>query len=230
VQNHVTRNIVAPGLLLLAIGCSSDVPVAVCEYGANTAREGKYEEAVKVISSCLALPGLPDTERADALQARAWSYSNLSQHALAVEDQEKAFKLRPPSDYREFINYASYLRRVGRHQNSLDAVLAAERTEGGKVSMMTQYNKGWSLLELGRYKEAVDAFTKGVPVQADYAFVYWRRGLAYEGLGERQLAQRDFERCAELLIAANNAAAAGELLPAMREKLRQYGLDKRLSL
>jgi len=140
VQTDVTRTIVALMLLPLAIGCNGDVPAAVCEYGANAAREGRYDEAVKVISSCLALPGLPDVARADALQARAWSYSNLAQHALALEDQEKAFKLRPAAEYHEFINYASYLRRVGRYQSSLDAVLAAERTEGGKISMMTQYN------------------------------------------------------------------------------------------
>jgi tetratricopeptide (TPR) repeat protein len=109
-------------------------------------------------------------------------------------------------------------------------VLSAERIEGEKVSMMTQYNKGWSLLELGRHKEAVEAFTKGLPIQPDYAFVYWRRGLAYESLGNKELAKRDFERCAELLISKNNVAAAGDLLPAMRQKLRQYGLDDRYAL
>lgn len=226
----MARKLAVSGLLLLAIGCSSDAPESICEYGVNAAREGKYEEAVKVISSCLVLPGLAATARADALQARAWAHSNLLHHSLAVEDQEEAFKLQPPSDYREFINYASYLRRVGRHQSSLDAVLTAERMDGDKVSMMTQYNKGWSLAELGRHKEAAEAFTKGIPVQPDYAFVYWRRGLAYEGLGEKQLAQRDFEQCAQLLISKNNVAAAGELLPAMRAKLHQYGLDKRFAL
>jgi tetratricopeptide (TPR) repeat protein len=230
VPKSVIRNVVAIALLALAAtACSRDAPSVACEYGTNAAREGKYDEAVKLISTCLASAGVSDTLRADALKARAWSYSNLSQHALAVDDQEKAFKLRPPANYLEFINYASYLRRVGRYQDSLDAVLAAERIEAGKVSMMTQYNKGWSLLELRRYKDAVDAFSKGVPGQPDFAFVYWRRGLAYEALGERQLAERDFEQCAELLINQNKVATAGELLPAMREKLRQYGLDKRLS-
>ena len=223
------RKLATSGVFLLAVGCSGDAPVANCEYGVNAAREGKYEEAVKVISSCLVSPGLAVNARADALQARAWAHSKLSQDSLAVEDQEAAFKLRSP-DYREFISYASYLRRVGRHQDSLDAVLAAERTEGGKVSMMTQYHKGWSLLELGRHKEAAEAFTKGIPAQPDYAFVYWRRGLAYEGLGKKQLARRDFEHCAQLLISKNEVASAGELLPAMRAKLRQYGLDKRFSL
>ena len=28
-------------------------------------------------------------------------------------------------------------------------------------------------------REAVEAFSKGIPLQPAYAFVYWRRGLAY---------------------------------------------------
>ena len=102
--------------------------------------------------------------------------------------------------------------------------------EDGNVSMMTQYNKGWSLLELGQYAGAVEAFSKGIPIQPDFAFVYWRRGLAYEGLGDKKRAQADFEKSAKLLVEKNNVAAAGDLLPAMRAKLRQYGIDKNVSL
>ena len=150
--------------------------------------------------------------------------ARLGQNTLAVEDQEAAYELRKPSEYRQFINYASYLRAAGRIEDSLTAILAAERMEGGKVSMMTQYNKGWSLPELGRHREAVEALTKGIPIQPDYAFVYWRRGLAYEALGEKEQARSDFERSATLLIEKDNAAGAGGLLPEMRQKLRQYGL------
>jgi tetratricopeptide (TPR) repeat protein len=218
-------------LALSLFGCAdSEIPTMMCQAGADAARTGDYEQAVSMISTCLTMPGLPKDERANALEARAWSYSNLKQHALAIGDEEAAHKLRPPSEYRQFINYATYLRRVGRIQDSLNAVLAAERLEAGKVSMMTQYNKGWSLLELGRHAEAVAAFTKGIPVQPDYAFVYWRRGLAHEGVGDKAQARADFEKSARLLIEKNNIAAAGELLPAMREKLRQYGIDTNLQL
>lgn len=130
----------------------------------------------------------------------------------------------------QFINYALYLRKVGRFQDSLEAVLKAERIDSGNVNMMTQYNKGWSLLELGRYAEAVESFTKGVPYQPDYAFVYWRRGLAYEGLGETTRARADFEKTAKLLIEQDKVSEAEEFLPAMREKLRHYGLDKDMAL
>jgi tetratricopeptide (TPR) repeat protein len=213
-------------MFVAVAGCGdSGIAAAVCEAGSNAAHAGDHEKALATISACLALPGVPKAQRADAFEVRAWSRSNLKKHALAVEDQEAAYQLRPPSEYRQFINYASYLRAAGRIQDSLTAILAAERMEERDVSMMTQYNKGWSLLELGRHREAVEAFTRGIPSQPDYAFVYWRRGLAYEGLGDKKRARLDFEKSATLLIEKNNVATAGDLLPAMKEKLRQYGLQ-----
>lgn len=213
-------------LVLILGGCADrGLPAAICHAGIDAAHKGDHEQAVVIITTCLAMPWLPMAERADALEARAWSYSCLRQYAQAVQDQEAAYELRPPSEYRQFINYASYLRGRGRLQDSLNAVVTAEGMEGGKVSLMTQYNKGWSLLELARYREAVDAFSKGIPIQPDYAFAYWRRGLAHEGLGDRASALADFEKAARLLIEKNNVAAAGDLLPAMREKLRQHGLE-----
>ena len=217
--------------LMLAAGCGNDVAEAMCETGTRAAREARYDEAVAALTQCLAQRGLSDMTRAHALQSRALSYSSLSEPARAVADQEAAFKLRPATDLREFINYALYLRQVGRHEQSLYAVMSAERLEGGhKPGMMVQYHKGWALLELGSLREAVEAFTEGIPDQPDYAYVYWRRGLAYEALGDKPRAAQDFERCAQLLIDKREAAAAGEVLPALRQKLILYGLDKRLAL
>jgi tetratricopeptide (TPR) repeat protein len=212
-------------------GCGNEAAEALCDSGTKLARDGRHQEAVPAIANCLRQAGLSDMTRAHALQSRAWSHSNLSQHALALADQEAAFKLRPAKDHREFINYAVYLRHAGRHEQSLYAVLSAERAEGGRrPSMMTQYHKGWTLAELGRHKEALEAFTEGIPQQPDYAYAYWRRGLAYEALGNKEMAARDFERCAQLLIDKRELAAAGEVLPALREKLAQYGMANRFSL
>ena len=216
--------------VLASAGVSNVEAFPTCETGIKAARDGRHDQAVKLLSACLAVPGVSKEERADALEARAWSYANLKQAALAVHDQQASYALRPPTEYRQYINYASYLRSAGNAQDSLSALLAAEAMENGKISMMTQYNKGWSLLELGRYQEAVEAFTKGLPIQPDYPFVYWRRGLAYERLGDSKHAQADFAMSAKLLLEKNSVAAAGDMLPAMRDKLRQYGLDKQFPL
>jgi tetratricopeptide (TPR) repeat protein len=202
--------------------------LAACEQGKQAARNRSPAQAIPLLSHCLT-GRLPDDERATVLRVRAWSHGRLGQFAAALQDQEAAFERRSASDYRAFIDYAYYLRQAGRLQNSLDAIEAAERLES-KPSMSTQYHKGWTLLELGRFGDAVDALSKGVPLQPDYPFVYWRRGLAYEGLGDKERAKKDFALCARLLLTRGVSPAAESVMPAIRQKLREYGLDKTYSL
>ncbi len=92
--------------------------------------------------------------------------------------------------------------------------------------MMTQYHLGWSLSALGRYDEAVQAFTRGISDQPDYPFVYWRRGLAYEALHQSENARADFDQFAHKLSASESERLASqEMLPEIREKLKLFGLN-----
>lgn len=200
-----------------------------CDSGQDAAHSGKYPEAVELLARCLSDNNLSVDSRTRALQARAWAHANLKQHQLAVSDQEAAFALKAPSDYREFINYASYLRSVKRYEDSLRALRSAEAFEAssGTPSMMTHYNLGWTLHELGRYEEAAQAFSKGIPAQPDYPFVYWRRGLAFDAMGRKEDARKDFETFAMRFASFENKASVSDWLPAIREKLQQYGIPER---
>jgi tetratricopeptide (TPR) repeat protein len=201
-----------------------------CDQGTDAARQGRHHAAITLLTQCLSATTVLSEKRAYAFKVRAWSHSRLAQAALAVQDQEAAFGLVPASEYRDFLDYALYLRDAGRTAESLQALLAAERAEGGRVSMMTQYHKGWTLQELGRNREAVEAFSKGIQVQPSHAFAYWRRGLAYEELGQKKLAAKDFEQCARLLAVGKVTQAGKDLFPAIRAKLRYYGLEDKYPL
>lgn len=203
-----------------------------CEAGEKQLFANKYSEAVNLTSKCLINPNLNSQSRIRALQVRAWANFKLRNDPLAVADQEESFKLKPPSEYREFINYASYLRRVKRYEDSLKALLSAERIDRaeGRQSMMTQYNIGWTLSELRRYDEAVKAFSKGIPLQPDYPYVYWRRGLALEALGKNKEAAKDYENAARLINDSSDKWTEEESLVAIRLKLKQYGIDKKYAI
>ena len=204
--------------------------LAACGEGYESARQGRHEVAVSQLTQCLSAFGQSPQDRSHAYKVRAWSQARLGRHAAAAEDQEAAFALQPAAGYRDFLDYALYLRDAGRSGESLQAILAAERLEAGRTSMMTQYHKGWILHELGRHREAIQAFSAGIPLQPSYAFAYWRRGLAYERLGEVKLAARDFEECARLLAAGKLTPPGDELLGGIRAKLRQYGLGDKYPL
>lgn len=204
--------------------------LAACGAGEEATRERRHQTAVSLLTQCLDAAGRSAQERAHAFKLRAWSHARLGRPTAAASDQEAAFALVPGTTYRDLLDYAVYLRDAGRPADSLQAVLAAERVEGGRISMMTQYHKGWILQELGRHAEAVEAFTTGLVAQPSYAFAYWRRGLAYERMGERRRAAADFAQCAQLLTTGKATPSEGETVAAIRAKLREYGLHDKFPL
>lgn len=176
-------------------GCGQIDKWYYCGYGHKNAENKNYETAIRLLDNCLELGSLLPKQQVFYLQTRAWAHFSLDNYSKALQDQEKSFKLIPPTTHREFINHAAYLRMVGRSLESLEPLLKAEvldERDGRHPSMMTQYNLGWSLYEIGRYDEAIAAFTKGIPSQPDYPFVYFRRGLAYDKIDQVKKAESDF--------------------------------------
>jgi tetratricopeptide (TPR) repeat protein len=91
--------------------------------------------------------------------------------------------------------------------------------------MMTQYYLGWSLQELGRHEEAVEAFSKGIPYQTDFAYAYFRRGLSLESLGRMDDAKSDFKKVATLITTPNKGYTADKELPPILKKLAEHGIE-----
>jgi len=223
----VTQRLLVAALYLGALVCADAFSTTIdCVLGEDAAREQRFADAVHLLTQCMSREDVDTAERSRALKVRAFAFYRLTDYADAVLDQEAALSVREPVEYRDFINYALYLRHVGRLEDSLRAARSAEAMDirSGESSMMTQYHLGWTLLELGRPSEAIEAFSRGIPYQPNYPFVYWRRGLAYEALGEREKAREDFELTAKYLSAPEQQAAAGHLLPEIRNKLEAYGI------
>ncbi len=166
--------------------------------------------------------------RARALKIRAFSHMRLDDYARAVADQEAAIKTGEPVSYGNWINYSLYLRYVGRLKDSLAAVRSAEKKEqesGSGTSMMTQYQLGWALADLKQHEQAIEAYSRGIPLQPDFAFAYWRRGVSYDAIGNRAKAKADFEQAAKLLATAEERAKDDGLMPEVRASLKKYGIE-----
>ena len=181
------------------VGCDRIFESAYCDLGYKSAQNKNYKIAKSLLNRCLNSKSLSTERRAIHLQARAWTHYSLEDYEQALKDQEASYDLKPPTTHREFINHASYLRKLGKYQESLEPLLRAQimDEQHGHISMMTQYNLGWSFYELEMHVEAIDAFTKGIPSQPDYPFVYFRRGLAYDRIGDLEKAKSDFGKFVE---------------------------------
>lgn len=224
---HLSRTFVLCIAAAGVIACSSDEDIANhCDLGYKSASAGEHKQAVPLLSACLNSGKASAAETRNAHEARAWAQSNLGDAMSAVADQESAFRLSRPDTHREFINYASYLRAAGRLEDSLAALKSAEAIENatGTVGMMTLYNLGWTLQELGKHEEAIAAFTRGIPAQPDYAFVYYRRGISLEKAGRKDAAYSDFEKVSRLIQPSQVTGLSAKYLPQVREKLNEHGL------
>ncbi|HEY0061794.1 MAG TPA: tetratricopeptide repeat protein [Telluria sp.] len=202
---------------------------AGCARGEAALANADLAGAAQWSTVCLAQADLSDAAKRRALQLRAWAFFNLNQDKAAVLDQENSFKLGAPREIAEFVNYSSYLRRVARYQDSLNALRSAEKLEraAGKPGMMIQYNLGWTLFELGRYEGAVQVLGAAIPSQPDFPFAYWRRALALEAMGRKAQARLDIEKAADLVVNGPMKFTDDKFMAALRSKVAEYGLAKK---
>lgn len=141
-----------------------------------------YEEALRL---------QPDPRTAYNLgvtagQAEMWG------RAIAAYDQ--ALALAP--DHREAAyNRAVALMRAGRLEEA-DVAFTAYR-ELDPEHYRAHLNHGVTLYRLGRYEDAVDVYSRTLEIE-ETAEVWDNLGLAYEGLGDKQRAQKCYQEAKKL--------------------------------
>ena len=87
--------------------------------------------------------------------------------------------------------------------------------------MACYYHKAKTLHQAGRYNEAIESYTLGIPKQPDYGYALYERALSYEALGNREQAKRD-------LFRANELAPKDGYEPEVVAKLKEYGFDAKV--
>ncbi len=186
---------------LSAMPATTPAPADDCQTGINSYDAENYDAAIDLLSKCLQRP-LRDPARAFALQIRAECHFNLKQPDRALEDQKTSLQLAPPKDVWPLIRLAAYHRELRQYDSALavlkDALNYDEDGPGTGPGMAVYYHTGQTLHAAGRYAEAIEAYTLGIPKQPDYGYALYRRALAYEALGDKTQAKRDLFRAAEL--------------------------------
>ncbi len=215
-------------LIMLLSSCEPSVTTANddCGFASNMARNNQFEAAITKAHECLGSNILENDDEIWGHRALAWSYYNLSDFSKAADVQRKVLSLSGRT-YHDLINGGLFFRRINSLEESLNILNEAEEHDEkhDQVSMMTQYQLGWTLLELGRYELEIEAFTSGIPYQQDFAFVYYRRGLAYYSLELKEEAKLDFFKFNNLLTSEIIDPSSRNELIDQRELLISYGVD-----
>lgn len=211
-------------VVICSVGVASAQP-ADCRHGLEALQANRPAEAIDPLSQCLKQQ-LPARARAFVLQARANAYADMKEWALAAEDQRQSTVEEKPKDAWPHIMLGAYLRDAGRLDESLEALRAAmqfdEDGPGSGPGMAVHYHTARTLHEMGRYSDAIEAMTSGIPKQPDYGYALYQRALSYEALGDRVQAKRDFFRAAELVPKEGYE-------PKVAAKLIEYGFTVKVN-
>ena len=205
--------------------CSSAYALSAgCPEGFDAFAHKEYAEAVLNLTRCL--EGRPQvSKRVLVLKVRARSYWELKQPDLALKDQKDFIGLQKPKDKWPLINLAVFHRELKQYDEALAVLKEAEKYDdvddpATGPSMPIAYHTGWTLHEAGRFAEAIDVLTRGIPKQPDYGWALYRRALSYEALGNKEQAKRDLMRAADL-----GPKAGYE--PEIIAKFKEYDLEAR---
>jgi tetratricopeptide (TPR) repeat protein len=173
-------------------------PQLPCVSGQDAIQRRAYSTALSHLTRCLEIRGLSNRDVAAALQMRAQAHSETGNPLKASEDYRRSIGLRPPDIAWDLLPLGIYLREAGKHAESLEVLQRAltldEDGPGSGPGMAVYFHLGWTLHELRRFDEAVDAYTTGIPKQPRFEGIYLRRALAYEALGNRDGARADLAR------------------------------------
>jgi len=205
------------------LGAAQDLP---CRSGQDAVERGAYSTALSHLTRCLESEGLSIRGMATALHLRAMAHAETGDPLQASADYRRSLGIRPAQIAWDLIPLGIYLRLAGKHEDSLEVLQQAlaldEDGPGSGPGVAAYFHVGWTLHELRRYAEALDAYAKGIAKQPGFEGIYLRRALSYEALGERGKARADIARILEIgrQRGLDPAAAPDEY----RSKFLEYGL------
>lgn len=122
---------------------------------------------------------------------RAMIYIDREKFSEALEDAEKALKLKPEStemhNLRGFVTSA-----MGRYAESLKDFTMSIRYDPGYHT--AYYNRGRSYMLLDEYDKSITDFSRAIELRKNYIEAYNNRGVVYTKKGETEKAVSDFKK------------------------------------
>ena len=115
------------------------------------------------------------------------------QYTEVIKDESEAILANPHFGFAYWNRGVGY-NGVGEYQHAIDDYTTAMLyLKDNKRSLAVLYdNRGSSKRKLHQIKEAIEDFTQSIQLNSQKGGTYWNRGLAYDNIGEHQLAIDDY--------------------------------------
>lgn len=205
--------------------------------GERIARE---EEPRSSASDRALIGAVADLQKLETLEPRnvehrfaeAADRYQLGDYDAAEAVYDGILKSWPDETYRITVRRAALARLKGEYQRSLDLLNSLVDDSSGDLGMKFYYHRGWTLMKLGRFKEAIADLTHGIESEPQYAWAYVLRGCSYASVGQRDHAAGDFDEASALLRALPSARHSArlqqdiDLADSSAELLKRGGSDE----
>jgi tetratricopeptide (TPR) repeat protein len=216
------------GLCVALAGVPGDsaAQMLACTSGRDAIERRAFSTALSHLTRCLEGEALSMREVAALLHLRATAHAETGDPLAASEDYRRSLGIRPAQIAWDLIPLGIYLRLAGRNEDSLEVLQQAlaldEDGPGTGPGVAAYFHYGWTLHEMKRYAEALDAYAKGIAKEPGFEGSYLRRALSHEAMGERGRARADIVKVLEIgrQRGLDPAAAPDEY----RSKFLEYGL------
>ncbi|SMN11914.1 TPR domain protein, putative component of TonB system [uncultured Candidatus Thioglobus sp.] len=180
----------------------------------NRINEGKdYFQKVDICTRIIAL----DPNDANAFNNRGNAYDKLGEHQKAIEDFDKATKIK--IDYASaFNNRGIVYSELGKYQKAIEDFDKAIEFKPDYASAFN--NRGIVYSELGKYQKAIEDFDKAIEFKENYADALNNRGITYRELGgeeNEEQAIKDFKKAQNI----DPSVIAEKKIKALEEELSE---------
>ncbi|MGC5700087.1 tetratricopeptide repeat protein [Pseudomonas sp. NFXW11] len=193
---------------LVLSGCAGlqsqdQINYAHCRLVGQASKAEKFEVVLQEADLCLEKNQLSKPMQSLVYWLKSDAYANFKRYPEAIAAKEKSIELEAKPDARAVLDLSRLYREAGNPQKALELVQSnldsnlGEAGKGAGFNMPTYYHLGQALYDLGRYREAAEAYSAGLQKQPDYAWAFYHRGLAYDKLGQTDDARADLTQFAK---------------------------------
>lgn len=153
--------------------------------GASSFALGQFKDAVEAYRQAIRL----DDDNAEAQYSLGLTFNKLNRTDEEVLAYKRAVALKP--------DHANAIEKLGlayfKQKRFSDSVTAFDQLKAYKPDAKTYNYLGESYLELGKAEESLDAFNSAIGYDPDFDKARFNLGLAYLKLGNREMAQVQYE-------------------------------------
>jgi len=172
--------------------------------------QGEYEQALTVFNAALELD-----DRQPALWANVGNtYSKLNQNEQALEAYQKAIDLAPedPTLYQNMGGLYASMGDTEKARELYQEAVSLSAYGDPKDAAVNYYNMGVTFINSGKAEEAIEALTKALEADPEYAEAHYQLGISMLGTGQMEESASHLKMYLELTPDGPNAEVAKQLV------------------